>query len=224
MQQADFDHTLFESGNNAGDAALLVKFFHKTMPDKEKSAEEHRAVFKDVEYVDIRVAGSRTSNVCRPARPADISRFPRHYEAFKNRQEVPLEGTPLIEWALISRSQAEELAFVNVKTVEQLAALADNFASQRMGGYDLKAKAIKWLEAAKETKVPLAMQEKLDEAEERAEVAEQRANKLESTLQQMEARLNAMETTSGNSEQVELDVPNTSEVRTSRAKRRTTKE
>ena len=97
MQQADFDHTLFESGNNAGDAALLVKFFMKTMPDKEATQKESRAIFKDVEYVDIRVAGNRSSNVCRPARPHDISRFPRHYEAFKQRKEVPLEGTPLVE-------------------------------------------------------------------------------------------------------------------------------
>lgn len=218
MQQADFDHTLFEQGNNAGDASLLVKFFLKTVPDKTKSAEENRAMFKDVEYVDIRVAGSRTSNVCRPARPADIARFPRHYEAFKNRQEMPTEGTPLIEWALISRSQAEELAFINVKTVEQLAALSDNFASQRMGGYDLKAKAIKWLEMAKENGTPLALQEKLDEAEARADKAEERANALESTLQQMEARLNAMENARVEPEAVEAPTPSR------RSKRRTNKE
>jgi len=192
MQQADFDHTLFESGNNKGDESLLVKFFHKTMPDKEASAQENRAIFKEVEYVDIRVAGSRSSHVCRPARPHDISRFPRHYDAFKQRKEIPLEGTPLVEWALISRSQAEELSFANVKTVEQLAAMADNFASQRMGGYDLKAKAVKWLETAKENSIPIAMKEKLDEAEKRANKAEERANALEASLQQLEVKLHSL--------------------------------
>jgi hypothetical protein len=193
MQQADFDHTLFEDGNNSGDAALLVKFFTKTVPDKEATAAQSRAIFKELEYVDIRVAGSRTSNVCRPARPNDISRFPKHYEAFKQRKEAPIEGTPLTEWAVISRSQAEELSFLNVKTVEQLAAMSDNHASQRMGGYDLKAKATKWLEVARAGNSPIQLAEKLEVAENRAIEAESKLNALESTVQQLNARLNAVE-------------------------------
>jgi DNA-binding transcriptional regulator of glucitol operon len=192
MQQADFDHTLFESGNNKGDSSLLVKFFIKVMPDNEASAAEARAIFKDVEYVDIRVAGSRSSHVCRPARQGDIERFPKHYEAFKQRKEIPLEGTPLVEWAQISRSQAEELSFLNVKTVEQLAAMSDNYAGQRMGGYELKARAIAWLVAAKESKIPLALVEKLKTAETRADKAEERANALEASLQQLEAKLHSL--------------------------------
>ena len=194
MQQAEYDHTLFEQGNNKGDASLLVKFFTKTVPDTDASKKEARAIFKDVEYVDIRVAGSRSSHVCRPARHNDIQRFPKHYEAFKQRKEMPIEGTPLVEWPQISRSQAEELAFLNVKTVEQLSVMADNLAAQRMGGYDLKARAIKWLELADAVKDPLETVEKLEAAEKRADAAEERANVLEASLQQLEARLNAMDT------------------------------
>lgn len=148
MQTADFDHTLFEQGNNEGDKNLLVKFFTKPKEDKAASLEEGRPIFKDVCYVDIRVAGSRNGHVCRPATLHDKQRFPRHHDAFKNREEMPTEGTPLTEWALMTRSMAEEFAYINVKTVEQLANMPDNNAQKFMGGNTLKQKAKDWLEAA----------------------------------------------------------------------------
>ena len=101
--------------------------------------------------IDIRVPGSK-DNVCRKATQRDINRFPRHYEAFKARiSDEYLEGMPLKEWPLITRSQVEELAFINVKTVEQLSAVSDANASQIMGIYKLKEKAKEWLEAFNES-------------------------------------------------------------------------
>ena len=62
-----------------------------------------------------------------------------------------VEGTPLAEWPIMSRSQVEELSFHNVKTVEQLVAMSDSLASQFMGMNGLKAKAKMWLEDSEET-------------------------------------------------------------------------
>jgi hypothetical protein len=53
---------------------------------------------------------------------------------------------PLSEWPQITRTQAEELAFLNVKTVEQMATVKDSNISNMMGGYGLREKAQKWLE------------------------------------------------------------------------------
>jgi hypothetical protein len=140
----------FESKNqNSMDDTLLVKFFLKAREDREETKAEGRPIFKDVEYVEIRIPGSRDA-VARPAGRGDIARFPKHYEAFKNRTEMPESGTPLIEWPLMTRSHAEELSFFNVKTVEQLVAMSDQNASQFMGINKLKAKAKEWLEMAKE--------------------------------------------------------------------------
>jgi hypothetical protein len=147
---AEFNHEDFEQSRQAEqDKTLLVKFYFKTVPDPSASEEQGRACFKEREYIDIRVPGTRGAGAVRPATLRDKKRFERHYQAFKQRVELPVEGTPLSEWPVITRAHAEELAFVNVKTVEQLAGMSDSVASQMMCGQMFKTKANKWLEQAK---------------------------------------------------------------------------
>jgi len=122
-----------------------------------------------VEYIDIKIPGNRNSGVCRPAKPRDIQRFPRHYQAFKNRvegEEDKIEGTLLAEWPVVTRSMVEELAFYNVKTVEQLANMSDSNSQQFMGMTSLKIKAQQWLDAAKEQKAATELQSELDKRDE----------------------------------------------------------
>lgn len=146
------DHTLFENGAQRElDKSLLVKFFYKQRPDSSASLKEGRPMFKEVVYIDIKVAGSRNGGACRPAREDDKARFPDHYHAFKTRTEAPTTGTPLAEWALMSRSLVEELAYHNVKTVEQLTTMPDVHLSKFQGLNTLKAKALKWLDNSDET-------------------------------------------------------------------------
>ena len=145
MQQAEFNHNDFADTAEA-DKSLMVKFFYKERPDSTKSEELGRPVFKEVAYIELRVAGQRDVQACRPATVADKQRFPRHFDAFERRVEAPTEGMPLSEWPQITRTQAEELAFLNVKTVEQMATVKDSNISNMMGGYGLREKAQKWLE------------------------------------------------------------------------------
>lgn len=143
------DHEAFEhTRQSEQDAHLFVKFFQKAVRDEKASKENGRACFTEREYIDIRVPGTRGTGASRPATFQDKQRFPKHYAAFKQRVELPTEGTPLSEWAVISRTFAAELAYHEIKTVEQLAELNDNAASQLMGGYGYKAKAKEWLERA----------------------------------------------------------------------------
>ena len=150
METADFDASDFEQSKQRElDNNLLVKFFYKTRPDMAASEEEGRPIFKEVEYVDIKIAGDRNSGVCRPARTTDLTRFPRHYEAFKNRVEAPTTGTPLGECTFIPRTIIEELSYQNVKTVEQLSSLSDDFAGRMHGGHGFKRKAQEYLAQSK---------------------------------------------------------------------------
>ena len=152
MQTAEYNHKDFESSAQSEvDKTLFVKFFTKQRKNETESLEEGRPIYKDVEYVDIKVPGNRTGGASRPATFKDKQRFPRHYAAYKQREEMPVEGTPLAEWPIMSRSQVEELSFHNVKTVEQLVAMSDSLASQFMGMNGLKAKAKMWLEDSEET-------------------------------------------------------------------------
>ena len=60
--------------------------------------------------------------------------FPLHWAHFQNQHgsDEMLSGTPLSEWSLISRSQAEELKGLKFYTIEQIAEASD-LALQRMG-------------------------------------------------------------------------------------------
>lgn len=168
METADFDVASFENSAQAEeDKKLLVKFYIKPRPDAAETIAQGRPIFKDVEYIDIRIPGDRTGGVARPASFADKQRFGAHYQAFKQRTEVPVEGTPLIEWPLITRSLAEELAFHHVKTVEHLSTMSDNNIGKFMGLNALKAKAIKWLEQAGEEAKVHELQDQLLERDER---------------------------------------------------------
>jgi hypothetical protein len=151
--QADFDVADFDGSKQKQlDEQLLVRFFYKTRPDAVETKRQGRPIFKEVEYIDIKVPGDRGTGVCRPARAKDRQRFPRHYAAFKNRVEAPTVGTPLSEWARIPRSAVEQLAFANVKTDEQLATLADSYAGQIQGGNNYKKMAKDYLEEVKNNK------------------------------------------------------------------------
>lgn len=168
MQTAEFDVQSFEHSAQAEeDKKLLVKFFVKPMENKQESLKQGRPVFKDVEFIDIKIPGDRTGGVCRPASFQDKQRFAQHYDAFQKRIEAPVEGTPLTEWPLITRSLAEELAFHNVKTVEHLSTMSDVHSGKFMGLNALKAKALKWLEQADEESKVHELQQELLERDER---------------------------------------------------------
>lgn len=167
IETADFDVNQFtQSGTAEADKALLVKFFMKEREDKEASLKEGRPIFNDVEHIDIKVPGNRGGGACRPATEQDKKRFPDHYRRFKDREEGAREisdGTPLTEWAPISRSMAAELAFFNVFTVEHLANMADVHASRFMGLLPIREKAKLWLENAKKDKPMWEMDQRIRE-------------------------------------------------------------
>lgn len=140
-----------DSKQSEADKALLVRFFTKPMKDAAATLAEGRPIFKETEYIEIRIPGERDAAACRPASLADAKRFPEHYAAFKSRiagaQEI---GTPLSEWPMITRSQAEELAFFSIKTVEQLVGMPDSSNHNFKSIVGLKQKAAEWLNKNKD--------------------------------------------------------------------------
>jgi hypothetical protein len=139
-----------EGATRPGDETLLVKFYHTPRQNEQKSQEEGRPIFEDAEYVSIMVPGQKDNIIERPVRESDKERFPRHYAAFKNREEQTVEGTALEQWPGITRSQCEELKFFNITTVEQLAQVSDSHAQNFMGIQLLRTRAKTFMEAAKE--------------------------------------------------------------------------
>ncbi|RAK51198.1 hypothetical protein [Phenylobacterium soli] len=129
------------------------RFYMRAVQNNFKSNLEGRPIFDEVEFVEIHVPGDRGTISDRPVNASDKARWPREYAAFKANEEIPEEGTPIGEWPAINRSQAEELKHAKVRTVEQLAALPDEALMRvvPMGGFSLRDKARRFLEAAAST-------------------------------------------------------------------------
>ncbi len=175
-----------QANQTTQDDGLLVKFFTKAREDKSATLAEGRPIFKDVEYIDIKIPGSRTGGACRPATHRDKERFPRHYAAFKQRQEMPDEGTPLTMWPPMSRALVEQLAFFNVKTVEQLAAVADSQTKNMMGMSKYKQLAKAYLDASKADAPMAQIQAELAERDVKIKFQAE-------TIEALTARLDALE-------------------------------
>jgi len=139
------------SGNQyLGDEKLHVKFYIEAIENPTKSKKEGRPIFEDTEMVLIVPPGDKDNTVIAPARNY-ADRFRSRYNAWKAGQDQDaVIGTPLKEWpGGPSASQVKELAFFEVRTVEQLAGVSDgNLQSMGPGYLLLRQKAQKYLEAS----------------------------------------------------------------------------
>lgn len=135
-------------------ANLYVEFYEDALEIPFKSEQEGRPVYEQREFVRILVPGDSTSIIETPATAQHREDFPRQYERFKKGMSEILEGTPLVMWPVVNKSQVKEASFFEVRTVEQLAELSDtNCKKMGMGYMELRSKARAWLLAAKDSAV-----------------------------------------------------------------------
>ena len=166
MREADASITNMALNGASGrfdDQGVYAEFFYHARRNDAKSLEEGREIYDDVPYVKIMVPGDKDNIVMRPIRDSDKRRFPRQYEAFMTNADQPTEGTPLEEWAGISRSMVEELKPFGIRTMEQLVEMPDSHAQKFMGINALRAKARAWIDDAK-GKAPIEALQRENEA------------------------------------------------------------
>ena len=149
MALAD-EYEMPDTDTSHADRRLVVRFSLQPRLDSKRTEEEGREIYKQVEFVTILIPGDKTLTVNRPVQASDKQRFPLQYQAFKNQKGEALVGTPLTAWAVVNESQRRELEYFNIRTVEALAEVADNFASSMMGINNLKQQAQKYLAVSKE--------------------------------------------------------------------------
>ena len=161
MREAvEYDTKDFE--NVASSNGVYAKFYKRAIHDEAKSVKEGRPIFDDVVFVEIIAAGNGTNIVRRPVRDSDKARFREAYMKFQEGDNDQIIGTPLSEVVWISRSMVEELSYIRVRTLEQLAELNDSACGKMPGLYELKRKAAAWLTKSSESAV-LAENESLKE-------------------------------------------------------------
>lgn len=162
----------------------IPRFYVDAQRNNFRSEQEGRPCFDDVEKVEILIPGDRKSTWDGLVREEHRRRWAREYAAFKASQEAPVEGMPIAELPGITRSQAEELTFQHVRTIETLAILPDDKAMRvvTMGGMALRDRARRYLEST----AGAAAEEKLA-AENRAK--DERIAQLEGQLADLTKRI-----------------------------------
>lgn len=143
------------------DRPAYVSFHRVAVEDKPASLAAGHYVAKDVDFVHITPPYSKDVIKFQIPRwlenmEVDVrnGRMPKEwqdnyikqYQAWQNGQELPLKGTAIKGWGVISPAQQETLIRMNVLTVEDLALVTDEGIRRiGMGAVDLKRKAAAWL-------------------------------------------------------------------------------
>lgn len=132
------------------DAGLYVEFYNEPVYMEADSAREGRPIYQDFEHVKIQPLGQNKTVVVRRVEDSDKFRFAQKYAQFKNQELQSHTGTPVSEWAVITRSQALEFKGVGIHTVEDVANLSDLNVTNFLGGHKLREKAVAFLAQAKD--------------------------------------------------------------------------
>lgn len=134
--------------DNSGDDKLFLKFFTKAVLHPAESTKAGRPIYKDQDFVEIRIPGSQLTSIITPIKHS-MSRFGDRYKMWKAGQAETMTGTPLENFPLMFNkpSLVAELNALNIKTVEQLANIPDNTKQRIMGGHELSRRAATWIEA-----------------------------------------------------------------------------
>jgi len=123
------------SDERGADARLQVRFYKKSVQQEQESMDAGRPIYKDFDFVHICVAGDTLTEIDTYALQNHKTRFPIQWANYMNRQgayDEEVVGTPISEWPLVSKSQAEELRAMKFQTVESIANASDQ-QLQRIG-------------------------------------------------------------------------------------------
>ncbi|WP_242394850.1 hypothetical protein [Anaeromyxobacter oryzisoli] len=140
-----------------------------------------RPIFKTVPYIKKFTPGDASNIIDREVYPHDKDEFSAEWHAFETGQDTTV-GTPIEMLPGLSKARVEEFKnfpLAPIKTIEELANLADVHAQKFLGFNEDRQKARDWLAAA-EKAAPIA--------EVRAQLAER-----DQAIEQLKARLAALE-------------------------------
>lgn len=140
--------TRTQSFGPASRDSVIPRFHIESIPDPVSTAASGRPRFKSEERVQFIMPGSPNQPVFK-VNDEHRQRWPDQYAAFKRGEEMALDGTPLEQWPVLTRTMVLELKAIGLHTVEQCAGMSDT-AVQKVGrgGYNLRERAKAYLDDA----------------------------------------------------------------------------
>lgn len=141
-----------------------ITFEARAVEDRNASIESGQYKTKDQDFVLITPQGSKDriervasewfesmdEQVKQNRMPGDwVRQFKSAYAAWKEGKELPVSGTPILTWPVLSPSQVKSCIDAAVRTVEDLAAANEETLGRiGMGARALKDKAASWVKSA----------------------------------------------------------------------------
>lgn len=191
---------MLPSDEGNADSRLAVTFYKRSVKQDDASIEAGRPIFKEFDFVRICVPGDSLTEIDTYAQESHKARFPRQWAHYQNQvgSQEQIIGTPIEEWTLISRSQADELKGIKFRTVEDVANCSDQ-QLQRIGmiagmsPHSFREKAKQFLNLATES-AEVSQKEAEMQAlrEENAKIKAETEAKLTKMEEQMSALLAAV--------------------------------
>jgi hypothetical protein len=181
-----------------------VTFEVRPVEDRERSTQAQLA-FKDVDFAIITPMGSKD----RVERIASewfvqlreqvaqnrfkhewLTAFQNAYNAWKNDQEPPVDGTALRNWPAATPAQIKTMTDLRLRSVEDLAAANEEVIHRLgMGGRALVEKAREWLRSSKDIAPAL---EELSRLKVRNNELESQVSSMATQMQEMQAMLKTL--------------------------------
>ena len=188
-----FDNTLggaFAVVGNGGarfsemNKGITPIFFTEEIEDTAATEAAGTLKMKQVERVRLVTAGDMNSAPVHPINDEIRQRFPEQYARWKSTQTNDfIDGTPLSAWPQASRGLVMELAAVNIRSVEDLAAVADTNLHRISEGRVLRAKAQAWLATNKDSAKAAEYAAKFERQSAELEALKQQVRELAAQIQ-----------------------------------------
>lgn len=158
------------TGAHDPDAVMVARFYIRAKKNNFLSKKEGRPIFEDEVYCEYYPAGSTLLKMDVPATDHHKQRFSKQWAWFQSQQQGDAReiGTPLSQWSILSPADIENLRALKFVTVENIAGASDlQLQSMGMGiagiaPHQLRARAQAYLSAAKDTALPQAQAEEIE--------------------------------------------------------------
>lgn len=141
--------------------APFVRFETKTVQDMAESKKQEKVVFIDRHFAVLTPPGSKDTQYEQLPQWWDkldyemksgrvlfewVRKWRSDFEMYLKGMEIPVDGTPIRGWKLLSGAQQDNLIRLNIMTVESLANINHEAAANiGMGAQELKRRAEAWL-------------------------------------------------------------------------------
>ena len=153
--------SIIDTVSDRGERPAWVRFERVAVENKAETLKQGKWVGTDVDIVHITppygkdevdkkatawIEQMNMQVIQQKMRPDWRDRYLAEYEAWKQGQELPVNGTPVLGWGVISPAQQKALIANRIVTVEDVAHMNDEgIKAVGMGAVTIKQKAVAWL-------------------------------------------------------------------------------